>query len=548
MFRYIAFAICLFATQLTAEITSQELRNIAYNGDIDGMEEAFAALHAEQVAGRLPASALRQHVADLAVSHPDIMDFVKNWQEARPRSPYALSVRAWQISALSFRLRGTEIASRTPRNALREFATLQTKFMNMGMAAYDLAPDFTPASDAVFVGNSSLRYLDLEELDAMRADVLGEKGEVGSLLRSLQTLDPKWGGEGLPYIYEVCENHVHRMRHIPAYDPIGCTLANAISLNIGGAAQNYLYELMGHRRDPFLAQARINRAFYWDRDYWHTAASNGIVPAREDEQAFVLSYLANDGAHDLGSAILYMHVFGVDEDSEEILTQVVENGVENARQRLRFDPLNPALISDLGAKRTLQLFSGHSVSIPNDGSRDYISERMVLIQPYHVANWERLVSNVKRRSRWSSPGELAPRIETVSSADQVYVKGLITTDYEPELLQGFVMTKVGAFRDYAREFEDPGTYTWVPLTDEQGTSELICPAIRLKRLYDAQCEYRSDCPSHVGWSRDDFDKIYKYATQRDACRWEKTAPVGELYFEDVPLVLDRAYQGIENRD
>ena len=181
MFRFIFILAAFVATSAKAELTQRDLRQIAYDGDIARIEATFADLHKQSLDGTISADKLRSLVSGLVVSHPDILDFTQAWQESQPRSPYVNAVRAFQFSEQSFHLRGDRLWRDTPVIARDAFFRLQQSAMEMAVQAYEAAPDFIPASDAVFVVNRTTHVLDSAGLDQLRRDVLSKSHDFGSL-------------------------------------------------------------------------------------------------------------------------------------------------------------------------------------------------------------------------------------------------------------------------------------------------------------------------------------------------------------------------------
>lgn len=56
-----------------------ELRAMAYAGDVDGVEAAYVAIHAEERAGGISYDELRQRYLALIVFDPRVLTFTDNW-------------------------------------------------------------------------------------------------------------------------------------------------------------------------------------------------------------------------------------------------------------------------------------------------------------------------------------------------------------------------------------------------------------------------------------------------------------------------------------
>jgi hypothetical protein len=84
MLRILVLITALFGTMASAELTPRDMRQIAYDGDIELMEATFARLHQESIDGDLPYDTFRWLVSGLIVSHPDVLAFSERWINAYP--------------------------------------------------------------------------------------------------------------------------------------------------------------------------------------------------------------------------------------------------------------------------------------------------------------------------------------------------------------------------------------------------------------------------------------------------------------------------------
>lgn len=197
MFRFVFILTVLFATSAQADLSNREIRQIAYDGDMARMEATFSDLHHKSLSGAISYDSLRSSVSALAVSHPDILAFTEKWQAAYPQSPYANTVRTFQLWELGFGMRGGQTWQKTPIPAREGFQRMQQAGAAMALVAYEATPDFVPATDAVFKYNMTTHFLDAEALDSLRHEVLSRSHDFGSLSRSLFSAQGTWGGEGL---------------------------------------------------------------------------------------------------------------------------------------------------------------------------------------------------------------------------------------------------------------------------------------------------------------------------------------------------------------
>lgn len=551
MLRFFIILCCLVAGQAAADITSRDLREIAYQGDIDRMEQVFADLHAAQLAGDISPEDLRTLVEELAVSHPDIIEFVADWHEAHPQSPYANVVRSWQMHQMAFTLRGTMPARNTPELAMREFRSKLGSFRFMAYAAYQGAPDFIPAVDTIFVMQTVAPELEHDELDQIRSDILSLTGDLETLNRSLYSANPGWGGGGLHEIYEACAKHADKIRDVPNFDVEGCIIYAAQDMFISPEYQDWMFATLGHRQDSYLSHARVMRVLQWSDESWALALDQGLVPTKLEEHDFILDYWLETGNVSESNLHAFLRRMRRGGDNTRRMLAIGESLAQRAEERLKYDPLNVKWLDMAQIERDTELTTGSSVSVRYDGSDVAKRMRYVQAQPYHTQHWKDLVRAVETRAGDYFSGNPIRAADTVSVADDVYIKGLLINHYAPDLLDSFLRGKISRFRDYESRQENPDKkWSSVGLTQAEAITEVICPAIRLERLYEAQCGGRSNCghTSDGTGNSQVLNRIYMYAARYEACEWEKEASVDALMYEDIPTVFDEAYVGIENRD
>ncbi len=209
---FLIFAVlCLIAVPARAAIDPIALREMAYRHDIDGAEAAMAQAQAQALTGSLSPDDLRAIVAILNVSHPDVVDFVGDWLAAYPASPYAQTIRASQMTRAAWMVRGTGSVRQTHPLAMSTFHQTVDDAMTLALSAYATAPDFIPASDAIFGLQFATKTLSNDAYFAVLDHVMARNPNHESLARALNLAMPQWGGGGKPMIRTICRTYAEQI-------------------------------------------------------------------------------------------------------------------------------------------------------------------------------------------------------------------------------------------------------------------------------------------------------------------------------------------------
>lgn len=117
----VGFLFIINATMAQAAIDPDRLHDLAYQGDIAGVDAAMAEAHQQSLTGEITYDDLRDLVGVRTRTHPDMDDFRAQWIEALPASPYAQMTTAWSLYNDSIAIRGTYSARDTPEQATNVF-------------------------------------------------------------------------------------------------------------------------------------------------------------------------------------------------------------------------------------------------------------------------------------------------------------------------------------------------------------------------------------------------------------------------------------------
>ncbi len=197
----------LCATSASAAIHHDALRDLAYQGDIAGVEAAMQEAHQQSLSGEIPYDDLRWLVTTLSSNHPDLEDFRNQWLAAMPDSPYAQATMSWFLYERSFAIRGGALPGDTPPEALRAFSQMKNEALSLMESAFTTAPDFIPASDGAIVMNKHVRFLRVWRRKIIIANVMATTPNFGSLVRASYLSNRSWGGPGQILITELCDRY-----------------------------------------------------------------------------------------------------------------------------------------------------------------------------------------------------------------------------------------------------------------------------------------------------------------------------------------------------
>lgn len=511
---------CLQAASLQAALTPEELRGMAYAGDIDGAEQALSQAHAESLDGTISFAELRQLATILNVSHPDVIEFVEDWLVKYPTSPYANSLRAFQMRETAWRLRGTRFVSDTHPDALHAFSDLQNRGMNLALEAYAAAPDYVLASDAVFTHQLTTKRLDWDTVGVVVDDVMTATPSRDSLMRiSLLTL-PQWGGVGHQGIVALCDQYSEQLTDVEeGYSPDVCTIDLIHSTTPSNRAKSYAARLLGDNIHPNLLRARLRRAAERKSD---------------EDQELILSFLSHVGVSDYEFAEHLARHIRHNDRVEEQMHALDARWQAEASIAIAHDPYNSDLIDILLRKYSLPMSFSYS---PNNERAEILIRRHATAVLFDGAAWARAASTLN--------GELTAMDPAL--ADPFFVNAIYYSDYYPDQIAAMIDFKSRTFAEHQLMVDHNLSLN---MTDDEVVSELLCPIVRLERLFRKVCD-RPSPPDGACSNLSLWAQFYPVAIERvrteGLCQSERTAPISELMYQPMRPDMKALHEGIANR-
>lgn len=536
-FASVLFFACLPLVAFGA-ITPEQLRQMAYDGDVHGAEAALRDAHQETLDGTLAYNDLRDLVTTLIVTHPDVIDFVKNWRMEYPGSPYADTLWVFHQQEAAWAIRTNRVASRVPREAMQTFRVMQQQGMEVAMRAYERAPDYVLASDAVFTHNVTTKALSASGHFELLQDVMAVTPSRDSLARASMLTLPEWGGPGHGAILRLCEIFAGQITDVDGYtnDVCAVDLIHYVPSN-NSAGRTYSYRLMETVDHPILAKARARRA----------------LDLRSDEdRGDIIGYLSQPDVVDDRMMQKFIWDFGPpdaefdpwDEEGAAFLELYDAQLRDYVEQGLLHDPYNPDVLF-----HAYEIYDPY-VHNPLTNSEEYdpdlakmyilLHKRHVFMSSFSAPAWHNLANGVSAQSR--AEGSVMDR---ATLHDAPRVNAVYFGNHESSYIAHFLQDKLSIYR-HLRRLEETGEEN--PFTVEEELAHVTCPIARLHRLYRASCAAQGDCErsfSHVKiWGAEVFDEI----TQNGLCEDERAAPLDSLFYsEPLPYDLGDLNEGIANR-
>lgn len=516
--------IFLGAGPSVAAITPEALRALAYSGDVDAVEQAFGDAHEETLEGTLAYNDLRNMVVTLSVSHPDIIDFVETWLTTYPESPYAKSVWVFQMHSVAGRVRGSDVARDTHPEALQMFRQMQRRGMEVALEAYHTAPDYVPASDAVFLHNMTTKMLSTDRHFDILTEVMQVTPNRGSLGRALMLATPQWGGRGYGAIIDLCDMFADKVPAEENYTAEVCTVDMIHYYPNSAAAKAYSYRLLDEVDHPRLLKARAMRV---------------IDEMRHDETDVVLEYLSQPDVRDVDAAINFQRMFRNDATSANVLALFDEKLQAFGRQGMLHDPYDTEVLDIVSRANGFWLSGRYSF---DENEQSIIARRRAVGAPFDARAWDEAALH---RPTYADPEQSL--VASISDSDAYYINAIHYGDHHRYYLLRMLANKVRSAT---------GIRWWVsqdrpnPITDDVFETELLCPIMRLNRLVAAQCELEGldeqHCYEYPGLAGE-IDSMIADARAKGVCDTELNAPLDTLLYEPVAVGFSGLDAGIANR-
>lgn len=536
--RLLALFFIFFAQFAVAQIyePAGQLRQMVYDGDIDGAEHAMRQAHQDSLNGAVKPSELRTLARVLEATHPDTLAFLEAWQAAYPDSIYAEAARIDQRRSFALRVRGSGYASEIAGEALQTFRDAQNIALDDALSLYQKAPDYLIASDLIFQLNAYRQRFDRNALWEILSRVMQTVPNLGSLKYASTSLDPSWRGEGFHRTVDMCNAWADDVPDIDDYTVDVCVV-DLIFWNLANKEERaFAYRFLDGSNHPNTLRARA----------WYTV-DNAV---REDVDV-IFEYLDSIYWYEdtLINNTKYHFGKGYPDDAEmadywETLRKEMEWGIQH-------DPYN------VGYLELAFLFHDRELRVTPDAARaperlaemDVLARRYIAAAPFSGDAWA--------RSTHYLPHKLIGEIDDIPVfLDYVdrYHNSIIYNQYHVDHFAGYMRERTDAVR-WVQRVEDLGFEN--PLSHSQIEAEIMCPFVRAARLFDAICEAsRSDMHRMVRAQCFDTEEDFfarnraeamEIATARNFCEYEFNEPLEDLLYSPVEIDLGDLEVGMANR-
>ncbi|MEJ6397243.1 DUF4034 domain-containing protein [Yoonia sp. 208BN28-4] len=172
MLKRFCTALTFLGSSVIAQTPAPDVWQMAFDGDLAGLEQAFATAHAEIVSGEAQPQSVRKLMTELMVTHPVVLQTAQNWLAEYPQSPYALTAVGFQMQHIGWVVRGDGMAHEVHPEAMAVMQDFHHEGYAHMQEAYAIAPDFLPAADGMITLNRTLGILSKDDVQAIAEKTL----------------------------------------------------------------------------------------------------------------------------------------------------------------------------------------------------------------------------------------------------------------------------------------------------------------------------------------------------------------------------------------
>lgn len=516
--------ICLLAltSPAHAAITPNELRDLAYAGDVHGAEAAMAQAHAESVAGAITYDDLRDIVSVLLTTHPDVNDFTKVWLEEIPESPYALTIRSMQQSNVAWDVRGERMARDTHWEAMQTFVNMQKSSFLMAYKAYQIAPDFVLASDAIFEMHFTRKILFEFQYNSLVVQVMATTPNYGSLDRAMNVHHRNWRGRGVPGVRKYCEKYAPLIPDFDEYPVDVCVVDFAEQTRDLDRILPLADDLLARSDHPTLEHVRRKRAFERKND---------------QDRRMILDYLSDPEVTDYATASRFLFSFYQDAESGAVLAALESRLQRRAFEDLPHDPFSPRLIKILTSD--YNFVSGLGKPLAVHDMNDVLKRRLVVARPFDSNVWHRAARSFDASTQKGQRALIAP----------YYANAIHYSDHSPYQLSQYSAHLHRIHYIYKSFAVGRNLVDYEVMDNAEFREQVECPMVRLYRLTEARCASITDEVNCKHFNNDLNGSTTKLAQMDEAriCPAISDAPIEDLLFTPTAIDISTLTDGIANR-
>jgi len=503
----------------------EDIRTLAYENDVDAVEEAMATAHRMTQNGEMTYDELRELQKGLLTSHPHMTEFTSRWMQEYPLSPYAKSVRAFQLNNAAWDMRGSDFYSKTHPDALNAFVDLRKEAQRLAEFAFFTARDYVPASDAFLRLEFANRSMPDNQYFAYVKDVMRDTPNTGTLYIALRLSVPKWGGDGIPMIREYCANFASLITDIEGYDTDVCVAEN---IHWQGLQHddyaNFAYDVLERTNHPVLEHVRRNLA---------------LERGTDEDKAYLLDWMSESDNFDYTIARKYADKFALDDHETAVLLELDQRLQAMALEALPHNPFSPKLIRILTRENPYY----PQLSVYRNPEHDNYLKRLAVSKPYDDETWVDIAQAVHNGHRFFSIVDEIP----------YWRNAIYYSYYDEEVIWRAQSSLIDTYISYINlrdffELAGPEAYqgseieiseSYLDEVDVFLEENLYCELYRIKRFQEAICEWNDENPRSCLFKFGvPFLDVVETVEKRDICRSERFDALDILAYEPVAIDIE----------
>lgn len=505
------------ATFAQAAIQPEDLRELAYQGDVQSVEAAMAEAHQQSLTGEISYNDLRDLVGVLTRTHPDMDDFRVLWLEQLPTSPYAQMATAWSLYNDSFAIRGGALPRETPRPAMQAFSRMQNEAMQLALSAYDAAPDYVPASDGIIRMQLTTKTLWSWMIRSVIADTMTTTPNLGSLLRASYLSNPRWGGAGQQYNVNLCEDYFDKIPEHPDLTKDACIVILLHANDQLDGNWDFVADVLDQDDHELLINARVSRALERRTDEDRQIVMDYLSTVRFDQPwiSYGFRIASRFASRERGRGNKDVDAF-LDALQMRIRTEFI---TELARNPFHLPLLEVAIANQF------QLWT-----LPSDHLEiDNYNVRKAVIQPYHPENWSDANDRYTERTN--------PTV--LNAFDTPSYNAVVYADHSVFAVSNFLQTKLEQYRRFRDPIGTRGFGGWPEQPEDELIGEIGCRVATLIRLFEDAATRDPESVNFIDGFRinQNLNDITVDLKTFEACNYVWDATIEDLRFE--PIEIDR---------
>ncbi|MGB8813204.1 MAG: hypothetical protein WCC57_08460, partial [Paracoccaceae bacterium] len=417
--------------------------------------------------------------------------------------------------------------------AMQKFADLHGEALDHALIAWEIAPDFVAAADAVVRLSPTIGSK--RNLQAYVAQIMAATPNYGTLTRAAWALSPSWGGS-IAQVYDLCDSYAAVVKLDVAYSIATCRIDMIYRGGIYGEARDIAREALLADDSTVLEYARVDEA------------TNGNGPP-DDRIKVLAKYLGSGEATDANAARVFDDMVStIGSPLPAKFPQTLANHLAWARDTLRHDPGNANMVFAYIRDQKNAYSLGGPKANPLEARR--VLRALLRTAHYNPTALQMLGGIEQYIGAQQNPGAL----QDPALGDDAFINAMVYSNHRSAYMDAridarlpwFVQARSGGKDDAA----NLATHEHLARFD----TDIVCPMVRMIRLKQATCMAEGipmpNCRTLLGVMDPNSDLIALGATaltdvltdveRRKACGFERSAGIEALIFEprQVPMGPD----------